>query len=486
MTSYKELIERAKEASQKAYAPYSNFKVGACVLSEDGNLYSGCNFENASYGLSICAERNAIGSMVANGETKIKAIAIYSPNMYNCTPCGFLLNIIPALISKKCQKSEIKKPLENKLIEEKEKEKENINFIEYIYNNPYDKYLSTKDFIKFIIICIFLFLNDFIDTSISVINIEKNNNATTNKENNYTLIDKYYFLYNNNTSDNKTNVTKNEYEYEDEYLFLEFLMIFFLAKFTLKTNYYKHQNISFLILFLMEICKSLYFFFINKMKLDKFKWMNIIFNIISAVIYSCYYSYISGLMKYKFVSPYKVCYMIGMINVPLIILINIAFLFSDKEIFQCSGDENDKNYYCLNLFKSFRLPFLFNYIQIISLVFCYTILMALFIKTINEFTLYHIYVPLLVENFLKNFFLYWGDQEHIINIILLSVSFVIELIMILVFLEIIELKFWGLNKNLKKNIELRSITDSAIYDDDDDEYDDDERHTMRNNSNIIN
>ena len=94
MTSYKELIERAKEVSQKAYAQYSNFRVGACVLSEGGNLYSGCNFENASYGLSICAERNAIGTMVANGETKIKAIAIYSPNMYDCTPCGACRQVI--------------------------------------------------------------------------------------------------------------------------------------------------------------------------------------------------------------------------------------------------------------------------------------------------------------------------------------------------------------------------------------------------------
>lgn len=94
MTSYEELINHAKEASQNAYAPYSNFKVGACVLSDNGNLYKGCNFENASYGLSICAERNAIGSMIANGETRIKAIAIYSPNMYDCTPCGACRQVI--------------------------------------------------------------------------------------------------------------------------------------------------------------------------------------------------------------------------------------------------------------------------------------------------------------------------------------------------------------------------------------------------------
>lgn len=94
MTDYNELIKQAKEASQMAYAPYSNFRVGACVLTENGKTYKGCNFENASYGLSICAERNAIGSAIADGETKIKAIAIYSPNMYNCTPCGACRQVI--------------------------------------------------------------------------------------------------------------------------------------------------------------------------------------------------------------------------------------------------------------------------------------------------------------------------------------------------------------------------------------------------------
>ena len=85
---YNYLMERAIEASSKAYAPYSKFAVGACLLTDSGNIYCGCNFENASYGLSICAERNAVGSAVANGDKNIKAIAIYSPNQDNCTPCG--------------------------------------------------------------------------------------------------------------------------------------------------------------------------------------------------------------------------------------------------------------------------------------------------------------------------------------------------------------------------------------------------------------
>jgi cytidine deaminase len=94
MTIYDELMMKAKQSSEKAYAPYSNFKVGACVLGESGEMYCGCNFENASYGLSICAERNAIGTAVVNGEKKIKAIAIYSPNMQNCTPCGACRQVI--------------------------------------------------------------------------------------------------------------------------------------------------------------------------------------------------------------------------------------------------------------------------------------------------------------------------------------------------------------------------------------------------------
>ena len=82
------MIQLAEEASNKAYAPYSKFAVGACVLTENDKIYTGCNFENSSYGLAICAERNAVGTAISDGERKIKAIAIYSPNMDNCTPCG--------------------------------------------------------------------------------------------------------------------------------------------------------------------------------------------------------------------------------------------------------------------------------------------------------------------------------------------------------------------------------------------------------------
>ena len=86
--TYEELMQKAIEASQNSYSPYSKFSVGASVLCDDGSIYTGCNFENASFGMTICAERNAIGSAIADGKRLLKAIAIYSPNQQNCVPCG--------------------------------------------------------------------------------------------------------------------------------------------------------------------------------------------------------------------------------------------------------------------------------------------------------------------------------------------------------------------------------------------------------------
>ena len=91
---YVEMMDKAIEVSKNAYCPYSKFAVGACILTDTGNIYTGCNYENGSFGMTICAERNAIGTAIANGEKKIKAVAIYSPNKDNCTPCGACREVI--------------------------------------------------------------------------------------------------------------------------------------------------------------------------------------------------------------------------------------------------------------------------------------------------------------------------------------------------------------------------------------------------------
>ena len=82
-------IEAARSASLRAYAPYSNFRVGAAALTEAGVIYAGCNVENASYGLSMCAERNAVaGMVVADDRHKIRLVAVVSPDAAPCFPCG--------------------------------------------------------------------------------------------------------------------------------------------------------------------------------------------------------------------------------------------------------------------------------------------------------------------------------------------------------------------------------------------------------------
>ena len=88
MTDYKILINKAVSAMQNSYSPYSHFKVGACVLSSDGEYYFGTNVENASFGGTICAERNAINQAVSHGKKNIVAIAIVSQSGDYTYPCG--------------------------------------------------------------------------------------------------------------------------------------------------------------------------------------------------------------------------------------------------------------------------------------------------------------------------------------------------------------------------------------------------------------
>ena len=83
-----ELTARAKAVSSQAYAPYSRFAVGAAVLARDGRIHVGCNVENASYGLTICAERSAVFRAVAEGSVDIIAVAVYTPTTTPTAPCG--------------------------------------------------------------------------------------------------------------------------------------------------------------------------------------------------------------------------------------------------------------------------------------------------------------------------------------------------------------------------------------------------------------
>nr|WP_148271429.1 cytidine deaminase [Desulfosporosinus acidiphilus] len=89
-----ELINKAAAAYQQAYVPYSHYPVGAAALFSSGLIFSGCNVENASYGLTVCAERNAIFQAAAKGERKLEAIVIAVPTDEFPSPCGACRQVI--------------------------------------------------------------------------------------------------------------------------------------------------------------------------------------------------------------------------------------------------------------------------------------------------------------------------------------------------------------------------------------------------------
>lgn len=90
----KDLIEKAKKARENAFAPYSRFKVGAALKTKDGRIFTGCNIENASYGLTMCAERVAVFKAVSEGETEFESIAVVADTERLTPPCGPCRQII--------------------------------------------------------------------------------------------------------------------------------------------------------------------------------------------------------------------------------------------------------------------------------------------------------------------------------------------------------------------------------------------------------
>jgi cytidine deaminase len=88
IVDHEALIQAAREAAQHAYVPYSHFPVGAALLTDGGAIVTGCNIENASYPLTMCAERTAIGTAVSAGSPRIVAVAVSAPKAHPCTPCG--------------------------------------------------------------------------------------------------------------------------------------------------------------------------------------------------------------------------------------------------------------------------------------------------------------------------------------------------------------------------------------------------------------
>lgn len=94
---YAELMAAALQVRDRAYAPYSQFRVGAAVKTRDGRIFVGCNVESSSYGLSICAERSALARAVAEGASSVVEVAVVADTPIPCPPCGACRQLISEL-----------------------------------------------------------------------------------------------------------------------------------------------------------------------------------------------------------------------------------------------------------------------------------------------------------------------------------------------------------------------------------------------------
>ena len=351
-----------------------------------------------------------------------------------CLFLGYLLNIILVWIT---------------LIQSKEKEKPiRIIFKERItepnasiYYKSYEQHLSIKKILKFYFICLIPLLIEFLEDVIYKIDTGGNDNDRLNN-------------------------------YDDEYIIIKYIIIFLLSKFN-KEVYYKHQYISFFILILVEAIKNIYFLK-NILYYNTSFIITIILNIICSALIAFFFICIKELMKYKFISPAKCNFMIEIINFPLIILIYFIISFT-------SFGNIKSNYYYDNIFELFKnigKSDAKNMAILISLPFALRIFQFIINKIIYDYTIFHLYIPLLIGYFIENI---TKNLETFDNIFLIS-SFFIELIMILIFVEAIEINLCGLNKNLKRNIEFRGIIDLNLTienDNDDDNVDGRKDETTR-------
>lgn len=94
----RQLVAAARAARKRAHAPYSGFLVGAAVMDQRGRIHVGCNVENASYGLTVCAERNAVGAAVAAGARRLRAVAVVSQSDPLATPCGACRQVLAEFV----------------------------------------------------------------------------------------------------------------------------------------------------------------------------------------------------------------------------------------------------------------------------------------------------------------------------------------------------------------------------------------------------
>ena len=331
---------------------------------------------------------------------------------------GNIFCFIPLLIVKSNTKM-------TKINKDAEMERRNSKIISYIYQRPYIRYLEKKDIVIIVIISFFV----VIKCGCKIIeNI---------------LVEKEEILI------------KNKYE------FIDFLMLFLFSKYALNIRYYRHQIISIIVISFIGAIRCIYIqFFINEGNNKTYELPVFFIKLLEGAFEGIYYGYLKGLMQYKFLSPYKCSFIFGIINTPIILIIYFIISF-----IHCKSKSFCKDGHFDNIFDIFNELKIHEYFILIIYIFLCGIQGSLINIIINDFTIYHIMILQQMGILIGNILEFYDFKTYAIyNFIIVLIMFFIELLMYLIFLEIIEIKFCNLNKNTKKNIANRAISDLSDED----------------------
>ena len=362
---------------------------------------------------------------------------------------GEFLCFIPVLILKKKKESSNSKEISNK-------KNYNNHLIKYIFNNPLDKSLSNKELVTLFVFCLLSLLYTFLLNIIKLIN-KKNNEKNIN----------------------------------NDYIFLSPFLSLIISIYVFKEKFYKHQYYSVIIITLIEIIK----FVIEIIKdndIDiKACFIHFFLLVISSILCSLVYGYKKLLMNFKFFSVFKCCYIFGIINLPIIIVIYI--ITSNCEcsgLYLCKIEYNNKTYIDnfnvlfdkgeLNI-KS--ITYLIGLILLTIIIsFCYGVNSIMLNNVLSNFSVCHIILPLLITQIIIDISV---NYDNLI-LILIIIFDIIEIMMIFTFLEIIELNFFGFNMNTKKCIRDRAEADKLLDENDSDDSNEEEEERNTNIQELLN
>ena len=341
---------------------------------------------------------------------------------------GNIFNFIPMLIVK----SNTKMTNTNK---NAEMERRNSKIISYIYEKPYIRYLEKKD-IVIIVIVSFLVI---IKSGCKIIED--------------TIV---------KTEPNLNNIFNNKYK------FVDFLMIYLFSRYALNIRYYKHQIMSFIGISIIGAIRYIYIqFFINENTNKTYELLFFFIKLLIGVFEAIYYGYVKGLMQFKYLSPYKCSFIFGIINTPIILIIYFIISFIDCPKPFCNDDNDGHFDTIMNIFTKLEIH---EYFILIIYIFLCGIDGSLINIVMNDFTIYHILIPHQMQVLIGNIIEFYDFEKYpAYNFIIILILFFIELLMYLIFLEVIELNFCDLNKDTKKNIAKRAISDIS-YEDNRDTY----------------